>query len=159
MMDQHLLMNSLLNQSRPGDLSVGKFLTTLSISGILKDISKGLRSTSLWSKSSRSNCIVSKAEVSNLSLKSSQINVAFCSWLKNTDPEESCREVIKFLMCFIDALAWKNLEFSSPSFTHLIVPLCLQYNICWWRSDANFWLRISLKFHSWRERSLHSSMK
>ena len=56
------------------------------------------------------------------------------------------------------ACAWKNLVPASPSFTHLIVPLCFEYVLCCFRREISFPEMMLLKLHSDMARSLNSSI-
>jgi hypothetical protein len=70
-------MNSLLNPSRQGALSLGRFFTTASISALVKGSSNHARSTLFFRKEFRLNVIASKLDCPSLSLKASQGTAAF----------------------------------------------------------------------------------
>lgn len=70
--------------------------------------------------------------------------------------EVSCSEVMRFVLCLMVALAWKNFVPSSPNFTHFIIPLCFQYIFYCCDSEDNLSMRRAPKFHSGTERSLNS---
>lgn len=91
-------------------------------------------------------------------LKETQSSCSLSEWDVTVSPLSVFRLAMTFLLCLIVALAWKNLVQASPRVAHLIAPLYFQYILCCSSSVKSFSIRMHLKFHSSKLRSLYSSI-
>lgn len=119
---QHFLINSLLNPSGPGDLSLGRCFTIASISEEVKGSSRQSRPSWAWIREGRSNNISLKSDCPILCLKDCQIRSSLSAWEQIVSPLSFLRLAIEFLLCLMVAFAWKFFVPASPRVAHFMAP-------------------------------------
>ena len=154
---QHFLTNIPLNPSGRGARLVGRSLSTAEISSSEKGASNSSRPKTGAIREERSKPMEIPCAWPILDLKEFHKIPAIWSWSLTTEPSSLYNEEIVFRLSLSEAIAWKNLEFSSPTMIYLMVHLCFQYIWCSFSTRSYWSLTLFLKLNSGLVRGLSSS--